>query len=131
MLAMEKLHSIRDDCRGQVHGFQGGDFWFFRFLPRFYVQALFSTRRATRQRSIIAPSLVPSVVPTRVVAQARVNLLTAIHELKVTQMLFVLQPSLSMEFFGTADQEPPPWQKPEEPDFFGAVGRILAGATRG
>jgi hypothetical protein len=58
---------------------------------------------------------VPSVVPTKVVAQARVNLLTAIHELKVAQMLFVLQPSLSMQFFGTADQEPPPWQKPEEP----------------
>jgi hypothetical protein len=59
--------------------------------------------------------LVPSVVPKKVVAQAKVNLLTAIHELKVAQMLFVLQPSLSMQFFGTADQEPPPWQKPEEP----------------
>ena len=66
------------------------DFWFFRFLPRFYVQLLFSTRRATRQSSIIAASFVPSVVPTKVVAQARVNLLTAIHELKVAQMLFVL-----------------------------------------
>jgi hypothetical protein len=80
------------------------------------VQALFSTRRATRQRSIIASSLVPSVFPTKVVARARVNLLTAIHELKVAQMLFVLQPSLSMQIFGTADQEPPPWQKPEEPE---------------
>jgi hypothetical protein len=58
--------------------------------------------------------LVPSVVPTKVVAQARVNLLTAIREFKVALMLFVLQPSLSMQFFGTADQELPPWQKPEE-----------------
>ena len=59
----------------------------------------------------------PSVVPAKVVAQARVNLLTAIHELEVAQMLFVLQPSLSMQLFGTEDQEPLPWQKPEEPIF--------------
>jgi hypothetical protein len=89
--------------------------WFFRFLPRFDMQALFSTRRATRQRSIIAASLVPSVVPMKVVAQAGVNLLTVIHESKVAQMLFVLQPSLSLQLFGTADQEQPPWQKSEEP----------------
>jgi hypothetical protein len=63
------------------------DFYVFPVFAKFYVQALFSTRRA---RSIIAASLVPSVVPTKVVAQARVNLLTAIHELKVAFCLAAL-----------------------------------------
>ena len=91
------------------------NFRFFRLLPKYYVQVLLLTRRATRRKSIIAASLGPSVVSTKFVAQARFNLLTAIHELKVAQMLFVLQPSSSMQFFGTANQELSLWQKPEEP----------------